>query len=496
MFKKKLFTAIVLSYIVAVVLFICWPLVQPLYARTVSIVSDKLGSFTGPVSGTAQDDNVKASLDLLHGRVYDLRGGSSTDGDVFYVDSAVASSGGTSWATAVGTLDAAIALCGTNHDDLVLVAPGHAENLSGADGVDVDIAGVTIIGLGQGDNRPTFTYTNAAGEFVIGADNVVVKNLRFTASVTAITTAINVESGSTDYVIEDCFFDVDIDGTDEFSDCITISTASCDGGIIRNNFFDSGVKSNAGPQSWINIVDGNDIQIIGNTMYGDCASACIQTETTDAYNLTIKDNLLVNGIIGGTAGLNTVECIELTAATSGMIIDNRLFCNVATQDLAIVGADMYLSGNTYNETEGSFLEAGKTYVISCNTTAAATTDNMWLVAGGSIEIISMFGESNAAGAGSPGTLTLELDSADNDFDSDLSTTVNVDALGDGDTIRFTNVIDEGVVDITANVAAGQPLSWYVSPGMIEQTLSSTGTLAITWYMTFRPLEPGVIVTTQ
>ena len=498
----KVLIPVVLLLIVAIGIVVTI-LHTPALATPVGDVRTRMGSFTGPVGGTAQDDNVKASLDLLHLRVHDAHGGGSSDGSTFYVDSGVAGSAGTDWSTAVATLNAGIALCGNDHGDIILVAPGHAETISTADGVDCDISGITIIGLGYGDNRPTLTYSNANGEFVIGADDVVVKNIRFTASVTAITTAINVESGSTDYVIEDCFFDVDIDGTDEFSDCITIATASCDGGIIRNNFFDSGVKNNAGPQSWINIVDANDIQIIGNTMYGDCASACIQSETTDSYNLTIRDNLLFNGIIGGTAGLNAVECIELTGGTSGIIANNNLFCNVATSDLAIVAADCFLAGNTYNETEGGLAGssgigcvAGQIYTAIC-TTSTAFAEDLFTVTQ-PILIESMHGLITTQINGDAGNLHLWCDATTSAQDQTFSTAVACEGDAAGDMIMFDNTAGLSVLTPTANAGTNSAMgTWFCPIGTIEQSNTNVdATGVIVWYMSWRCLVTGTVVTPQ
>ena len=133
--------------------------------------------------------------------------------------------------------------------------------------------------------------------------------------------------------------------------------------------------------------------------------------------------------------------------------------------------------------------------IKATTAFTASEDIMYTVAGGAIRITSLFGKCTTVAAGSPGTMTIEVDAtAGAAYDSDLSTTVNVDALAEGSTICFTNAISEGVLILTAAVGAGQPLSWFADAGNIEQTLSSTGTGAVVWYMTYVPLETGVTVT--
>jgi hypothetical protein len=126
--------------------------------------------------------------------------------------------------------------------------------------------------------------------------------------------------------------------------------------------------------------------------------------------------------------------------------------------------------------------------ISMTSTLAGTTDQLFTVTGGPIEIVGFFGECTTA-AGSPGNTLIQLDATTgSDYDREFSTTVNIDALGAGDVVRFSNAIDEGVLDLTANVGAGQPLSWFCSPGEIELNTAAGTTGAIVWYMSYRRLD--------
>lgn len=128
--------------------------------------------------------------------------------------------------------------------------------------------------------------------------------------------------------------------------------------------------------------------------------------------------------------------------------------------------------------------------ISMTAGVGAQADQMFTVTGGPIEIVSLFGECTVDMSGSPGNLSIVLDATTTANDRDFSTVVGINALGDGDVVRFTNTIDEGITDITAAVAAGQTLSWFCSPGEIEQKTASTGAGNIKWYMTYRRLTPA------
>ena len=287
---------------------------------------------------------------------------SSQSGNEYHVDSGLSSASdnntGLDWETALATIDGAVGKCTADNGDTIWVAPGHTETFDASDEADIDVAGVSVIGLGTGELRPLLDYTNAAGEVVIGADDVVFKNFRCHANVTAVLTAINIEAGCENSVVEDCTFTVETAGTDEFIDTITVAGTGSDGTVIKNCLFDQGASSNAGPQSAINFVDSDNMQIIGNQFFGDQAVACIENETTASNYIVIKDNIIFNGIIGGNAGLNTEPGIELVATTTGVIANNYIVCNLATKAASVVGADMYLFENYYNEDEGGAATGG------------------------------------------------------------------------------------------------------------------------------------------
>jgi len=316
----------------------------------------KLGAFTGPVNGTAQDDTVKASLDVAHtdldtGLQYDqdvlgLVGRSA--GSVFYVDSATAGSAGTSWATAVGTIDAAVNLCTSNAGDIILVAPGHNEALTAADGVDCDVAGITIIGIGNGSLKPTLDYDNANGEFVIGAANVTVKNLRFRVSANAVTKAIDIESAGDNFAIIDCEFGWAETATDEFANAIIVGDTANEG-LIK------GCTFKAGGQAAVSAIK-IDADIVGitiedNDMWGDYSTANIVIDEA-SDDIIIRRNLLFNGTMGGDGEINTVEVLEAADSTAGFVADNRIVSDVATGLLMRVADDMVFMNNYISDTDG------------------------------------------------------------------------------------------------------------------------------------------------
>src|SRR3990170_2889471 len=66
-----------------------------------------------------------------------------------------------SFSAPFSTLDYAIGRCTAGRGDIIFIKPGHAETITSATTIALDVAGVAIVGLGNGSARPTFTFTTA-----------------------------------------------------------------------------------------------------------------------------------------------------------------------------------------------------------------------------------------------------------------------------------------------------------------------------------------------
>jgi len=134
------------------------------------------------------------------GGVFHVDNTALTVGNVWYVNSGATGKGTTSaygynpdapFSTLVAASDSGNLASG----DVVLVAAGHTETVSAAAGWDCDTAGVTFLGLGVGDLRPTVTIdTDALADIDIDAANIVFDNLRFIANFVDIAAAIDVNA--------------------------------------------------------------------------------------------------------------------------------------------------------------------------------------------------------------------------------------------------------------------------------------------------------------
>lgn len=119
------------------------------------------------------------------------------DNNVVLVDSNTGvdtNSGMESWSNALATLDAAIAKCAADNFDKILVAPGHAEEFTtAANHVTYDVDGITIIGIGEGDNIPTFTFsTNTGATMLLSGNSIKIENIKFKCNIDSLTTFLTI----------------------------------------------------------------------------------------------------------------------------------------------------------------------------------------------------------------------------------------------------------------------------------------------------------------
>lgn len=112
-----------------------------------------------------------------------------------------------------------------NPGDLIVCLPGHAETITTSTAISITNAGLTVLGLGTGNSRPTFTYqtSTAATINVQAADTTFVNclfiaNLAATVSVFTLTTAKN-------FTIQNCEFR-DTAANKNFINVVTNSTTA------------------------------------------------------------------------------------------------------------------------------------------------------------------------------------------------------------------------------------------------------------------------------
>ena len=149
-------------------------------------------------------------------------------GEEFYVHNGTGSDGNPGTKTQpFKTFDYAMGKCTAPSTtraaaDTIYLLPGHAENIATAGAITCDVAGITVIGLGNAGSRPKFSFTAAAATFVISADDIKFRNVQWEANFLDVAIGIDV-SAIDSLTFEDCWF---TDAASNLNFIITIDLAT------------------------------------------------------------------------------------------------------------------------------------------------------------------------------------------------------------------------------------------------------------------------------
>jgi len=211
-------------------------------------------------------------------------------GHIFFVDDSGSDAAGYGYSPdkPVATIDYAIGLCTAGRGDTIYVMPGHAETVTAA--ITCDVSMVSIIGLGQGGQRPVITPNGTIDAITVTAAGVRIENLEFA-----------------------------VPGTDAQTADINIAAAGC---TVRNTLHHGSTTGN------------NKVDIITITAAGHNALI----DGARIYNTTVE---VVGGIIleGAAARVEVKNCLVLDAIgfTNGAIADE------ATATLAYIHHNTFMN---------------------------------------------------------------------------------------------------------------------------------------------------------
>jgi hypothetical protein len=198
--------------------------------------------------------------------------------------------------------------------------PGHAETISGATSLVMDTAGISIIGLGHGTDRPTLELSAAASNIPISANDNILKNIVFDSTTTS-AIAIGITITGTNTLIEDCEFN-QTTANCHVIESIRIGAANndADGSTIRNCKF---YNIDADHENDILIMkDQVGLTIEGNFCQGDYNTGTVTgviaaDSAENMTNILVKDNVCIS------AASDQGIAINLDGPTNtGMLVGN------------------------------------------------------------------------------------------------------------------------------------------------------------------------------
>jgi hypothetical protein len=212
------------------------------------------------------------------------------------------------------TVAAALGKCRADRGDTIVCLPGHVENLAVAASWTM-VAGVTIIGQGVGDDRPTFTWSTAASTLLMNAANCRILNCNLYVAGPSPAVALTVAAP------------------------ITISAAGCE---ISDCFIPFGWASNQIVGIGITTTAGAKRLKFNRNL---CEAPVAAVPTTTFLRLTGTDFLEIDGTyISGPGSTTTIGPVQqLTTAMLNAKISNSSFQNtLASSTIAFTA----ISGST------------------------------------------------------------------------------------------------------------------------------------------------------
>lgn len=270
------------------------------------------------------------------GGVFSIADVAETPNDIFFVHSGTgtdAAGYGQNPDAPVATIDYAIGLCTAAKGDVIYVMPGHNEGLGNAQ-IAVDVAGVSIIGLGQGGLVPRVDFDHANASIDISASNCTIKNLRLLPSVTVVAIGIDVMAAALDTLIEDVEIlpGEDGAGVDECELGVDIK-AGCTRTTVRR----LKVRQHASAAGCIAGVKMTGAS--ADVLIDDCDIVCLGAATVAPINgdTTLSTDLRIRGC---TLVSDAEPGIELLTGTTGVIADCDIFTDLATIAAATVADGM------------------------------------------------------------------------------------------------------------------------------------------------------------
>jgi len=253
-------------------------------------------------------------------------------GNMYFVHSGTGStySAGTDIDHPMATLDDAINKCTANQGDIIIMLPGHAETIITASAIDIDVAGIKIYGIGEGEDRPKITIGTLTGACIeFAANSTVFKNVIVIGAIDALTTPLLLKGVGLDIDIETRDSTNLIEATTWF-----LSEATCNHLKLKTKHV--GFTDGSGNTSYIKLV-GADYPRIEVDYFGKANTSVVEFSGTAAINAVVKGFIYNQGdityakfvvdTIGGSTWLFSGVCGENGTSVQG------------SQDTPIAGID-------------------------------------------------------------------------------------------------------------------------------------------------------------
>lgn len=450
-------------------------------------------------------------------------GGVNTTGNVWFVGSVVAAANGTGGTNPVNpfpTLQAANDAATANNGDVVFVMPGHAETFASAGACTLSTEGVRYIGLGEGDDRPTLTFsTVTTASVLMSGASVSIENIIGVAGLNGLTKPFNITAA-------DCSVDIEWQDGSSTVEAATVILTEATADRLNINLKYIGFPAGNACVAPIKLVGGNDIKIITD-FYGLASTAVVNFITTACTNVEIYGYMynstdttgvkLVVDTVGGSTWFATIDAGAAGSQFSGGSASPLAASDVSTviANQAVPGADV--ANNSLerdvigNKTDTSVYVPGTTNslasyakgtsdlqekVVLSSTAAMVNGNTIFTVTGGPIEIQALVSECVTGNDATASTVQYSITPTTGSPQtiSAASASIANAAAGASITLAGTALSTAALYNANGPNLIANPGTIYCPAGTITVVVG-VGSTTGTWRhrIRYRPLATGVSV---
>ena len=241
------------------------------------------------------------------------------------------------------SVNAAAAACRANRGDKIVCLPNHTETLTTANAwSNLAVAGVEIIGIGAGINRPTFTWNAAGATVTLNQQDTKLRNCNLFlagphSAGSNLTVAAPITASAAGVEITDCSIAYGFNATQIVGIGITVT-----GNYFNFSRNDVYAETAAVPTTtFLRLTGANWLTMDDTTIIGPGSSTTIgpvQELTTASLKKRIRRCVLKNTVASST--------VAYTAIAGTGHLDSCDF-GVGTGTLAITAGSALTAGNTY-----------------------------------------------------------------------------------------------------------------------------------------------------
>lgn len=240
---------------------------------------------------------------------------------VFFVDSGHANKSnnndGRDPNAPLATIDGSVGKTAANRGDIIIVMSGYTETLTAK--ITCDVAGITIIGIGEGLDRPQLTVNGSIDGIDVTAADVTIENIYFNEATDTATSNINIAAARCK--LRRVHMDL---GTNDI-DAITV-TAAGELPLIEDC---TAIVTANGPDSWVKFEGVIDRPVIrDNIIVGSDGTNAFDDGVLDFNAVAVTNPIVYNNLFLGGGAATTVAAN--TGGLVGTLIGPNVYAGSAT----------------------------------------------------------------------------------------------------------------------------------------------------------------------